>query len=777
MWSTFLGQIQQRIDDAVDLLGDEEAEEGVEQGIRRGRGALSAASENAPALLPHRRAPEQQPTSPLSSVDRGSDVDGWESSEVGDQPGLTAAAASESGDLHPVAKEATARLAGPPSASSPPAPSLPEKDVSSPAAPSSPAPSTAPQSTAAPSPPVPAVEELAEQSGDSASSLLPMAAAQLCLPDDERAAVAAAHLPPPTPRRATPMESLGGSPVESPPLELGAVQSLTSSPPERTDLVTSGAALESPASERAQTPPAPTSPALPEGRRAAGSSPLPAVSTTRESLDTAQLLRFQRQLAEEMESVAALQRQNASLRERVSVLEGELAKTVACLSRAADNEQQVSLLIEKLGREKERHKAVTEERNELQEQVQELEDELEECRVREESWISGHEQQKENESAAQQRIAQLEKDAQARDTVVDNLSTQLREVTHQNSVFQNQVGELKASYSAQLDTVKESSVDTVEQLQREVEQLRSSLQNLSAEYDTRTAELEREVQHANLRSHQAESRLSEMELGSVGALQDLRGELEDLQRSSATWKAEAQKTRSECAELLDQYALLKRTRTAAEANLRDRLSAEAATVATLRKSNREWEERHLGLQATVRATQAEAEDQRKTIVQLEATIQKLTASSASVLSRSQSELLIGTGASSAIAAPLEGSPAGSVVAGRLSGRFVPAPPLNPFLSLERPTWGDATDRKTRERLEQEVVRQSAELERVRAVAADGDAWRARYQRLREEHDLLLQLYGQLEEGTNALQSNGSRIPSATTTTTTTAAAAAAAATP
>lgn len=91
---------------------------------------------------------------------------------------------------------------------------------------------------------------------------------------------------------------------------------------------------------------------------------------------------------------------------------------------------------------------------------------------------------------------------------------------------------------------------------------------------------------------------------------------------------------------------------------------------------------------------------------------------------------------------------------------MPAPPLNPFMSMERPAWSDSRDRKTRERLEQEVVRQSAELERVRAAVADAEVWKAKYDRLQEEHDLLLQLYGQLEEDVSALRKNGAGILSA-----------------
>lgn len=479
-------------------------------------------------------------------------------------------------------------------------------------------------------------------------------------------------------------------------------------------------------------------------------SPASPSSKPKEGGDVAQLLRFQQQLAEEMENVASLQRENSSLKGRVSVLESELSSATARLIKVAGCEEQISMLIEKLGKEKERHKMAANERSELEEHVQYLEEELEEYRVKEQTWLSGSEQQQQNESAAQQRIAQLEKELRSRDALTDDLNAKLRETVHQNGVLQRQVEELKASYSTQLDSVRETNSDTVDQLRREVEQLRSSLQSLSTEYDTRTAELEREVQQSNVRAHQAEARFSEVEFGSVNTLQELRSELEDSQRSIATWKAEAQKSRSEYTELLDQYALLKRSRAAAEAELRDRITAEAGIVAELRKGAQEWEARYQALQETLRAAQNDAEEQRKTVMQLEALNQKLKTATADGLNRSHSDVSLGTPAAakgSSLDVSLSGSPFNVRPGGRAAAAGVP---MNPFANRERPVWGDSTDRKTRDRLEQEVVRQSTELERLRQELMASAEWKSKFSELQAEHDVLLQLYGQLEEDMSSM---------------------------
>ncbi|CBZ24736.1 conserved hypothetical protein [Leishmania mexicana MHOM/GT/2001/U1103] len=596
---------------------------------------------------------------------------------------------------------------------------------------------------------VPASRETGEQHPSAVpSDTNPSIAGSRLTPQAEEVTVAPEELaaPPPVSSLSAKSPSLEGADLHSALLHAEGTTALTSNP---TSASSTGKAIPS-----TSCPPSPSLPA------ATGPSPGPPSAVLGESSDIGQLLRFQQQLAEEMENVAKLQRQNASLRDRVSGLEEQLAGATSSLARTADSEQQISLLIERLGKERERHKAVAEERNQLKEHLQDLEEELEEYRVREEGWISGQKREQENAIAAQQCIAQLENDMRSCNAVVDNLRTQLKEAKHLNGVLQNQVEELKVSYSAQLDTVKESSSDTVDQLRQEVEQLRSSLQNLSTEYDTRTAELEREVQSANMHAHQAEARLSEMALGSVNTLQDLRSELEDSQRSSATWKAEAQKTRHEYTTLLEQYASLKRSRGAAEAELRDRLSYESNTVSALRKGIREWEDRYLALQESVGATQTEIEEQRKTIMQLESTIQKMKGSGADMLGQSQSEVLVSTNALPVKASFSEPSLSGSPLNETLGGRLMSAPPLNPFISMKRPAWSDSRDCKTRERLEQEVVRQSAELERVRAAAADAEVWKAKYDRLQEEHDLLLQLYGQLEEDVSALRKNGAGILSA-----------------
>ncbi|KAG5484010.1 hypothetical protein LSCM1_05862 [Leishmania martiniquensis] len=738
MWTNFLDKIQQRIGDAVDLLGDEEVE-GVEGEDEAGALVVIPALKLKDSVLPQQRMREQ-PASSSENPDTGAGAETVEDYELSESVTPSYPQQPRSRGSTPAAQV----LPVPPTPlSSLPTPGLPVATLPpEPATVSGPT-DVIPSPTASP-PLMPTSTESGQRNScTSPRDTAPSVAGSLLRSQD-------GEVPMPPKGRAAP-PPVNTLPVKATSQEDTEAHHSTLPCTEPTPAVTSVPASVFSASEHLPSRPLPPSLSFPV---AAEPSPSPPLEMARECSDVGQLLRFQQQLAEEMESVTKLQRQNASLKERVSALEEQLANSTASLSRTADSERQVSLLIERLGKEKERHKAVAEERSQLKERVQDLEEELEEYRVREEGWISGQEQQQENEIAARQRIAQLEDDARSCNAAVDDLRTQLREAKHLNVVLQNQVEELKVSYSAQLDTVKVSSSDTVDQLRQEVEQLRSSLQNLSTEYDTRTTELELEVRNANMRAHQAEARLSEMEFGSVNTLRDLRSELEDSQRSSATWKAEAQKARNEYTELLDQYASLKRSRAAAEADLRDRLSSESNTVAALRKGIREWEDRYLALQESLGATQGEIKEQRTTIMQLESTIQKLKVASGDMPSRSQSDVLMSSDAPPMKTSLSEPLLSRSPLTQQLGGRPMPALPLNPFMNMERPAWSDSTDRKTRERLEQEVVRQSAELERVRAVAADGAVWKGKYNRLQEEHDLLLQLYGQLEEDVSALRKNG-----------------------
>ncbi|GET86897.1 hypothetical protein, conserved [Leishmania tarentolae] len=743
MWANFLDQIQQRIEDAVDLLGDEVAEDVAREDATCVAVATLAADLKG-FVLPQQRMREQS----VSSAENPDGEAGAEGREVDELSGLVIQS-----DLPEIGLRGLTPVA-----------------TIAPAPPTLPLPSATPGLSAATPPPrhgilsdltdvtsssnaspqlVPDSQETGQQHPSASPSdtnpsiagpPLKLHAEEVTMPNEELAA------PPPVSTLSAKSLSLQGTDPPSALLHEEGTTAMTSHP---TSVTSPGKCISSTS--------LPSSPLLPAE---IDLSPPPPSAVVGDSSDIRQLLRFQKQLAEEMENAAKLQRQNASLKDRVSSLEEQLAGATSSLAHTAGSEPQISLLIERLGKEKERHKIVVDERNQLKEHLQDLEDEVEEYRAREEDWVSEQQQRQEKEIAARQRIAQLESEMRSCNAVVDNLRTQLETANHVNDTLQNQVEELKVSYSAQLDTVKESTSDTVDQLRQEVEQLRSSLQNLSIEYDTRTAELESEVQNANMHAHQAETRLSEMTLGSVNMLQDLRSELEDSQRSSATWKAEAQKMRQEYTTLLEQYAALKRSRAAAEADLRDRLSYESNTVSSLQKGIREWEDRYQALHESVGAMQAEIEEQRRTIMQLESTIQKRKASGAEVLSQSHGEVLVSTGAPPVKASFSEPSLPGSPFKEVLGGRLMSAPPLNPFMSMKRSPWSDSWDRKTCERLEQEVVRQSAELERVRAAATDAEVWKAKYNHLQEEHDLLLQLYGQLEDDVSALRKNNAGVLSA-----------------
>lgn len=764
MWSSFLGQIQQRIDDAANLLGDEEDEEAEVEEARIARHApissQSGLTAGSSAPQNSTRSAPQVVDAPISSTW----AQGWDEEDLDDliqtttattpppAPPLAMSTAEAPEPCLPV-QSATAAEAVPDQAGNRRASSSGEDacdatckeeaeaevgkgafDLLQTELPATFAVATAVQ-PASPSVPTTSEAQPSPPPGDAAEE----PACSSSLPSLDTAAVAdgASAVP------SCPKEESEAPAEEQESARDSATQD--SSSPEVLAAAAAPLPLETEpvlktVQETTAQPPSPSPP-----------PPAQSSDTVKESSDVAQLLRFQQQLAEEMECVASLQKENTFLKGRVSALEGELSSANARLVKAAGNEEQIALLIEKLGKEKERHRAAANGRRELEERMQDLEEELEEYRVKEQGWIGGSEQQKQNENAAQQRIAQLERDLRARDTLTEDLNAKLCETAHQNSVLQRQVEELKASYSTQLDRVKETNSDTVDQLRSEVEQLRSSLQNLSTEYDARTAELEREVQQSNMRAHQAEARFSEAEFGSVTTLQDLRGELEDSQRSIAAWKAESQKTRSEYTELLDQYALLKRSRAAAESDLRERLAVESSAVAELRKDLQKWEERYETQQEALREAQSESDEQKKTIMLLEAANQKLKTTTTDIFNRSQSDASVNSPAPTK-GSSLETSLMGSHFTSRTAPRGAAAAvPLNPFMNRERPVWNDTTDRKTRERLEQEVLRQSTEVERLRRIANENAEWKNKFLQLQTEHDLLLQLYGQLEDEVSSLK--------------------------
>lgn len=462
-----------------------------------------------------------------------------------------------------------------------------------------------------------------------------------------------------------------------------------------------------------------------------------------ETTEVSLLLRFQQQLAEEMETTASLHEDKRALSLQVKKLEEELRIQSAKLLSLSNSEEQISVLIEKLGKETERRKVASGERAQLRDVKRDLEEEVEEYRQKEQQWLSECEGLQQNADAAEQRIGELEMGVAGYREKAADLEIKLEEITHQNELLRRQVEELKSSYAMHLDTVRESNSDTVDMLRREVEQLRTTLQNLSVQDEARTAELEKEVHRATLRAHHAEERMSEMQFGSVNSLHDLRHELESAQQIISNLKAEVRRTQSEYTDLSNQHAALTRSRATVEATWRERLMEEAGTNIVLKKANKELEERCESLQAKVQTAVREAEDERKNVLELEALNQQLR-TSIEGLSPHGSESH-GSGQVSRVVSVA--TPSSPINVSRGGFRAVAQTPVNPFFHAERASWCSEAESKTRERLEQELLHQSVEIDRLRCVERERNELKSTLSQLRKEQDLLMQLYGELEERT------------------------------
>lgn len=779
MWNNFIGQVQKRLDDAVDLLKedvdeDEEYEE-EEEDWRRSSSALdrNEASTTAPStLLPLTKALSRararatpHTASPLAPAGgRAGPPTAFvpqtepRPAEVTDDTNLSTTQAThpEPASTHTLAhsEEKATPVAGDGWSE--------EDDDGEDASATEPRGGAHTSGAVAPAPPLatavdvlPAAQPAASQTGEPEALELHGGAVATTSPaaeseapgvgTTERVAEAASETAPVLREEVVVGDQSGAktpdpeamesslAPVESREEEATAVPAPVTSPPPPTPSTTT------------TTTNATITPAPPPQAAATASPEAPSLPSS-SAVDVEQLLRFQQQLAAEMERSSALSEENESLKRRLAIAEREAAAARKQVSEFSNAEAELSTLIERLGREKERSKTISEERKVLRERVRTLEQQLEEYQVKESAWQHGQQEQQQERGNAQQYIIRLEEEANRRVAQIDDLERKLTEAQHAKEVLTGQLQEAQRTHQERVEALEENSSGTVEHLQREVARLKESLQRTTAEYDERSSELERELSQANRRAHQAELRLSDLEHGSVGALRDLRSELEDMQSRVVSLTTELNAAREEHGELLEQYGALKRARLADEANYKERVLAQGALVATVKEERLAVERECAGLRQRLQTALQEAEDAKKKAQTAEASLAQM---------KSSLEEARRTPDDSGAATPLVHS--GSGVHLQRPSLYTPAdvsssrvgraaPPVNPFLFTERDRPGlDTTDNKTRVRLEKEILRQSVELERLKKVEVEAAQTKKKLVELSAQHDILLQMFGQLEE--------------------------------
>ncbi|RHW67197.1 hypothetical protein DPX39_000060500 [Trypanosoma brucei equiperdum] len=447
------------------------------------------------------------------------------------------------------------------------------------------------------------------------------------------------------------------------------------------------------------------------------------VSSSDPNATDGQLLRFQALLAEEMETSQRLNDENKRLTQSILSLQKEVNSLRNLKRSTVDKEKMASLekegveLSEQLGRERERSKQLLERKAEAEDRVVSLERQL-------------------RQGAADYN--ELQNIAAARQTQCEATRRQVNELTIQLEEKNRRVQELQGEvsrYVSELNHRCDTANDVVESLKREKEVFVSSLHRNQMEYELHIQQLEKKLLQAEHRADRAETRLVEHERGSLNPLRELRAALDDTERQKKQLLEEAALAAEECAALKRDHVVVVESYKQQLAGVQNELRAAVDERTASIQELLQWKGRHTQVQkelgdALIRAAQAEALNKQIK--------QPADAVCTGIQPRS------GSRCSSSIAAA--------------EPSFVPSQPLTPvdvcanntcLALLHFHTDGPTSDvsRGGRERMEKELVRQAVEIESLRRYKDEVEELRKKLAALAAQHDLLMQMYGQLQEET------------------------------
>ncbi|RNF21008.1 uncharacterized protein Tco025E_03547 [Trypanosoma conorhini] len=277
-------------------------------------------------------------------------------------------------------------------------------------------------------------------------------------------------------------------------------------------------------------------------------------------------------------------------------------------------------------------------------------------------------------------------------------------------------------------------------LQREKEALVSSLQQNQAEYEHRIQELESKLIQANRRTSQAEMRLTDNERSALAPLRELRAALDDVERQKKRLMEEVEYWKGE-------FSAMERGRESEKKHFTQRLTDMQSEMQLLQNERLAVEEelqqsrgKHSRAQralehALERASQAEAMKEQLTVALEEARRRVDSASSSNSNSNNIGAVTpipgAGMGETARHSTPSFDASHSSIV--------------RPLFSVDSADSVSDVCRGSRRRVERELVRQAVEIERLRRVEEEGAEAKQKLLVIAAQHDLLMQMYGQLRE--------------------------------
>ncbi|EKF38550.1 hypothetical protein MOQ_001247 [Trypanosoma cruzi marinkellei] len=458
-----------------------------------------------------------------------------------------------------------------------------------------------------------------------------------------------------------------------------------------------------------------------------------------------QLLRFQQVLAEELEASRLLREEKCCLQDRLRTLEKELRdlrlfKKNALLAdphKLEALEREGMELSTKLGNERERYKLLYEKKTQLESRVEKLEKKLAQCALKEEEFQKSIAASHTDCEAAKKHADELRVLVEAQESKIQQLQRQLKSAKQNHAELVAEHEKELVQQKSELIFQRESTSGALVSLQREKEAIALSLQRTQMEYEQRIQELENKLLQANRRADQAEMRLTDHERSVLAPLRELRAALEDVERQKRLLMEEVEYWKGEC-------SAAERSRESEKKHFTQRLADAQSEVQVARDERLAAEQElqecrgkylqvHKALErALERASDAEAKKEQLSIA-LEEVVRRMEDASGSNNNSSTPNSIPRTG----IGEMTRHSPI-STDGGANSTRV-------PLFQVEAAESVGDVCRGSRSRAERELVRQAVEIERLRRVEEEGAEAKRKLSALAAQHDLLMQMYGELQE--------------------------------
>ena len=476
-------------------------------------------------------------------------------------------------------------------------------------------------------------------------------------------------------------------------------------------------------------------------------------SQAKESALEAQLLRLQARLLEE---TLAKDTMESELRSAMQQLQ-QAVSSVADGTSSGVLEKKIRLLevegiqlAEQLGHERERCKTLLTEKKTLEKKAEELVATVGELTNREKSFAESREATIRSEAAMREKLSHLQATMMQLNNDFASKSAELVSLQQATASMTNSHGEAEKQLRDELQGQREQYELRLQELGEDVDRHKSELRRSLVEHEMRVSALEREVAQANQRAHAAENRAFEAHRQEHESAQVVMAQSQhDAVNVSRLQTALAQKTREN------------HTLTSTVTELQKQVSdLEAAGTARVLKHMAAMEAREKELRDCRVHLEREVHRRESVLCRLTATEMELSILHQQLQTAQAAPTTTSTGSIShqfELASPsrstllaerdtadtsISGSNATSSEVDAVLHHIITTAPTS---SNTLQTTSSTIATSSNHRVEKELARVSVELQRLRGVEAKHDTCRRQLVSLTAQHDVLLQMYGQLEE--------------------------------